>query len=787
MKLSLKVLAANFICSLFCLNLPAQADGSKNSAAITFEYRNETISPDFRNWVAKYGARAPTPYKPKATLEDYVKQACNNTASTNVQLFKQSLSEQGVSVDKENRVSAPKDGTLMLPPCLPVPTRKPVAKVVFRGDRLWDFIDQGGLPASYDITAVEAFTPRPMTLEPNRSTAEVSDDSLADILARYLERPNISGGDSGEVAYKALLTANDLKLAGFKETEIKKQVYEKIEPETATPQFKAGFEAALKRWPASQFTSQQWENLLKTKGTDLSKPIWLNPNSTLGKKPTALQPGDIVITPTQAVQSVQIPIDYALLSRSSSADAADFLKANPPPKPTVEIVENKPGVALLDTQPIDGMLPETCDAASYKQWGNAAFAREFAAAALRTRILAYRLGVRGFTATVVIVDSGFVKAKESGAFSDDAFSQVAELLHEQDAPASLGAKRAHGTIVAGLILGGPQLWGTPSALGIDLKITPATIFDVRMQNAVPVPVFQNQWLNEAIDLKGDIYNISFASRSETQMYTFKQYVGKNIGKLFVVAAGNNHLNSDDRGVDINDTDLYPQRFGGNLLGPNMITVAAYDGKGLAKFSNYSARYVSIAAPGCSVASWAPTTDGARYEEQNVTGTSFATPIVAHVAAVVKALMPAKFNEPKYVRARILAGADLTAELKGVEDGRLLNPIKTVSLYEDVIEVETDGRRRLLFGKLERQVTINELCEGSGTPAGDVRLLKFARRPNPEAGKDSVVYFLRDGLLDNTKTCQHKSGYLALKSSTGEDVLLNLDEVVDMVLRVRTHD
>lgn len=788
---------AGLLAGVAWLTGPVQAQEPKGAAAVTFEYRNETISPEFRNWVAKYGARAPVAYTPKASLEDYVKKVCNNTANANVQLFRQSLTEQGVPIDKESRVGAPKDGVLLLPPCLPVPSTKSVAKLVLPGQRFWDYFAQSGAVPMFKGDAIDSLSPRKLASETSAAGySMVRYQDATEHAARYLAPTNISGSDTGELALKAFLTANELKQAGVNEVEAKKTVYDSlnaIEPRTATPQLKAGLDAAMRRWSGTQqLSSNEWESVFTATradaGADFSKQVtWYDPNPARKKDPAALQAGDIVVVPTTAVQSVQIPVDYALLSRSSSTEAADFLKANPPPKPTVESSDNKAGVALLDTQPIDGVRAGACDSATYKQWGTTDFARDFAAAAMRTRILAYRLGVRKFAATVVVVDSGFVQAKEAGAFSEDAFTQVADLLHEQDAPPSLGVKRAHGTIVAGLALGGPQLWGTPPALGIDLRITPATIFDVRMQNAVPTPVFRKQWLLDAIGTTGDIFNISFASRDESQMQAFREYVGKASGKLFVVAAGNNHLNSDVRGVDINDTQLYPQRFGGNDRGPNLIAVAAYDGKGLAEFSNYSDSYVSIAAPGCAIASWAPSEDGSKYEEQKVTGTSFATPIVAHIAAVVKALMPQKFADPKHVRARILASADLTKELKGVEDGRLLNPVKTVSLYEDVIELESAGQRRIVFGKLENRLTINDLCRGVGTPDGEVRLLKFARDPTPEADKDSVVYFMRDGLLDNTKTCKHKPGSQVMKGSNGEDIVIDLDDVVDMVLRVRTHD
>ncbi|MGO4193891.1 S8 family serine peptidase [Rhizobium sp. YAF28] len=789
--------------SLFGSEVQAQEPGE--AAAITFDYRSGTISQEFLGWVAKYGARAPVKYDPNAKISDYVKMLCSDVASVNIQLFKQSLADQGVVVDSNDRVQQAEGGRLLLPPCLPVPSTTTVARVVLRDERFWDYYRQSGTAPSFKIDGIDSQSPTAVAADKGLSSAlNGIADAIADEIAkggltgettdvgyyvteRYLKQPGSSGKEQGEVAWDAFLAANALKRAGFDDDQIKKTVYASID--TASPKLKEGVDAALKRWSgANQLSSDEWTTLLADtsfdQNADFSKQVtWFDPSPSPKKDPAALKTGDIVAIPTTTMQSVQIPVDYASLSMSNPSEAAEFLKNNPPPSPTNDDSESKAEVTLLDAQPIDDIKAGTCDSATYRYWGTQAFAREFAAAAMRTRWLAFRMGVEKFEATIVVVDSGFVRANEEGAFRG-ALTQGGSLLHEQNPTTALGPKRAHGTIVAGLALGGPDLWGMAPALGLDVRITPATIFDVRMQNNVATPIFQVQWLKNAIGTGGDIFNISFAGKQQALTDAFRDYVGKTSSKLFIVAAGNNNLNDDVKGADINNTELYPQRLGGNDRGPNVIAVAAYDGKKLATFSNYSDLYVSIAAPGCAVASWAPSDDNSKYEERRVTGTSFSTPIVAHVAAIVKALMPQQFSEPRYVRARILAGADLTKEVTGVEDGRLLNPIKTVSLYEDVVEVETAGSRQLLIGSLQSNVTINELCEELGTPAGDVQLLKFARDPTPAGEKDSIVYIMRDGILDNSRTCKHKPGFLAFRTGTGEDVVLNLDDVVDMVLKVK---
>lgn len=775
---------------------PPAVEAEERPAAITFEYRDGVFSEQFIDWIARHGARTPVKYDPKATVEDYARGQCGAKVGSNVKLFRAALALQNVTVHADGTLELPTKDMVLLPPCLPAPASTPAPRIVLPRETLWDIYGKQFKSVGVDWDSISPVSPldgfisdAPTNIQEPADLPETQFE-IDKITSRYLIKPQNRVGDAGEVAWRAFLAANELKRVGISDDHIKKTVAEKLDtlaPGYSSSDFETGVQAAMRKWSGSnQIASDAWLNLTNGPGPnkdELKEITWFDPNPSVKKNPTKLQPGDIVLVPTTAVQSVEIPVDYASLAAASSVDALKLLRENPPPAPTGDAADNPIDVSLSDTQPFEDMTGDVCASASYKFWDTETFAREFSSAALRTRMLAYRKGVQDFSASIVVVDSGFVFARDAGAFREGLFTQVASLLHQQEASANLGSKRVHGTVVAGLALGGPELWGMTPALGLNIKITPATIFRDRLQNNNLVPVFEPQWLMSAIGGAGDIFNISFATRDESRMRSFEDYVGKSAGKLFIIAAGNNNLNNDVKGADINDTQLYPQRFGGNERGPNVITVAAYDGKGLAKFSNYSESYVSIAAPGCAVTSWAPNDDGSAYVQRQVTGTSFSTPIVAHVAALIKAMMPQQFAEPRYVRARILAGADLVGDLKGVEDGRLLNPIKAISLYEDVVELQTENGRRIVTGQLQAKPTVNDLCQGSGAVDGHSELLKFARDPTPADDKDSVVYLMRDGILDNTKTCRHKPGFLAFMTSAGEQLIINLDDVVDMVLKV----
>jgi thermitase len=133
------------------------------------------------------------------------------------------------------------------------------------------------------------------------------------------------------------------------------------------------------------------------------------------------------------------------------------------------------------------------------------------------------------------------------------------------------------------------------------------------------------------------------------------------GILFIAAAGNASTNND----------RFPH-FPSSYEQPNVVSVAALDRNDkLARFSNYGARSVHIAAPGAEILS---TWLGNEYEEHS--GTSMATPEVAGVAALVLAANPNMTM--KELRARLLESTDKLPALEGkVATGGRLNAARAV--------------------------------------------------------------------------------------------------------------
>ncbi|HOL42421.1 MAG TPA: S8 family serine peptidase, partial [Methanospirillum sp.] len=158
-----------------------------------------------------------------------------------------------------------------------------------------------------------------------------------------------------------------------------------------------------------------------------------------------------------------------------------------------------------------------------------------------------------------------------------------------------------------------------------------------------VRIFSNSWGGRGID------------------YALRDAINQYSDALFVCAAGNDGVNTDV-------TPFSP----GALPNANILTVAATDhmdrlvtsanwGWG----SNYGATTVDVAAPGQSIYS---TYRGGSYV--TMSGTSMATPHVAGIAGLLKAIAPSA--TPAEIKSAIMSGVDTKSGLSGkcVTGGRV---------------------------------------------------------------------------------------------------------------------
>jgi len=153
----------------------------------------------------------------------------------------------------------------------------------------------------------------------------------------------------------------------------------------------------------------------------------------------------------------------------------------------------------------------------------------------------------------------------------------------------------------------------------------------------------------AVDRGAAIISMSFGkylSPDKAAVDAAMRYVDAH-GVLLVHVAGNEHL-------DVDSTLEYPTaRFLNGQRIPNLITVGASaranDEHLPADFSNYGPGLVDVFAPGLDILSTMP---GSTYDLMS--GTSMATPIVAGIAAVLKAYFPRL--TPADLKRLILASA-----------------------------------------------------------------------------------------------------------------------------------
>ena len=186
----------------------------------------------------------------------------------------------------------------------------------------------------------------------------------------------------------------------------------------------------------------------------------------------------------------------------------------------------------------------------------------------------------------------------------------------------------HGTGVAGLVAA-----ARGNGLGID-GIAPARIMALR---AVPGGDERDKDVANAIryaaDNGADIINMSFGKAYSPQKQAVDEAVAYAVSKgvLLVHASGNS-------GEDIDVAANFPTRYllDGTEAGSWLEVGASQSDRAAlaAPFSNYGQTRVDLFAPGAAVTSLKP---GGGTQTAN--GTSFASPIVAGVAALLKAYFP----------------------------------------------------------------------------------------------------------------------------------------------------
>jgi len=266
----------------------------------------------------------------------------------------------------------------------------------------------------------------------------------------------------------------------------------------------------------------------------------------------------------------------------------------------------------------------------------------------------------------------------------------------------------HGTFVAGII--GAEGNNNKGIAGVTWNV------DVELVSLRAFYTYINTLGKEVSvgEISDVIYAINLAASNDIPIlnysaggYTYSQNLYSAIAQydgLFVAGAGNDDINNDGT------SKFYPASY--DL--PNIIAVGATtssDNKW--SDSNYGSNSVDIFAPGYMVWSTIPT----QFVPEgyvSASGTSFATPFVAGVAALIMSIRPNM--EPIDIKNCILYSADTISALSGlsVSNGRL-NAYKALEMARDMWEQPTLTENVSLSGTV---VASNSITEGQPYGAFD---------------------------------------------------------------------
>jgi subtilisin family serine protease len=277
--------------------------------------------------------------------------------------------------------------------------------------------------------------------------------------------------------------------------------------------------------------------------------------------------------------------------------------------------------------------------------------------------------------TVAIIDSGikynhpeFVnrvkrKASEAGVdgrdndnngFIDDLigwnFNDEQRLPHDDN---------GHGTFVASIIAAEGNNGVGGSGICPRCSILPLRFLDMDGFGDTEDAI---RSINYAVSEKASVINLSFAGEGYDRALhnALKGALAQDI--VVVAACGND-------GMNIDKEDIYPAKF--KL--PNLLSVAATKkNEDTTARSNYGTKYVHIGAPGVNI--WGLWEDDKWYRSS---GTSFATPMVVGVAALIRSAYP-NLSAPEVVEIIKATARKVKPLLAKVSTGGVLDASAAMS-------------------------------------------------------------------------------------------------------------
>jgi subtilisin family serine protease len=235
------------------------------------------------------------------------------------------------------------------------------------------------------------------------------------------------------------------------------------------------------------------------------------------------------------------------------------------------------------------------------------------------------------------------------------------------------------------------------------------------------------------------------------------------GILYVAAAGNNSSDNDL-------TPLYPADY----WLPNVIAVAATDdADGIAFYSDWGVRTVSLGAPGDSIYSTL-FTDGYGYDS----GTSMASPHVAALVALLHASNPTL--DWRAIRNLILAGGDIEPAMTGKTfTSRRMNANGSLTCTNTAVFAPLRPLETISGGE-QTVAVLNILCEAPAgglsvtiTPGNKTVVLRDNGRNADLANRDGIYSGTWTPCADGTYTLSFSNGQTSTTTVAGATPCIKL--------------
>ena len=358
---------------------------------------------------------------------------------------------------------------------------------------------------------------------------------------------------------------------------------------------------------------------------------------------------------------------------------------------------------------------------------------------------------------------------DGDGFVDDVYG--ANVMTRAAPSPLLGKDNWHGTHLAGLATGLQSFIDPAPAAAIARRVQLLPISMVKIktsgnlqsgnQTTYPMPPEAvERAFSYAIGRHAAVINFSISTDDELKPLQGKLAAAPPT--LIVAAAGN-------LGTNFAAEYRYPAAYGGVVQGPlrfPVIAVAAHDRRGcLDSFSGRGQARVDLAAPGSDIRS-NDLGGGARV----ASGTSQATALVSLAAGL---LSSEGLENPLAIKERLIASTDPKPGLTDyVFSGGALNIVKSLSLYEDVIQL-TSGE--VLRGQVQNKPPLNALCS-SVTSAGSI--LKISKGAG--GGLRVLVRWTLNNALEQL-SCPASGAAITYRDNGGTQSL-SLSDIADLVFR-----